>query len=192
MRNLEERIAEINRRSKKIIKERKQRRKHIVMACIPLAVVGLCVAFAFPGYYDPPKSAEGKPEAMPEDFYPAGMVDEITEAVVEVQVEGVTICYSYSASSKVQSITGQLEDFSTRAPASGALQDAEDVQEDDSRNTTDAANPAYEITLVLADGSTKVYILVGNQLTDCTAGQNYTLTNQQLWDLKTQLGIPLY
>ena len=193
MRNFEERIAEIERRSEKIIKPRKQRRKHILMACVPLVLtVGIYTGLIAPNMHR--KSAEeAPPEAM--ETCPAGIMDSMTDSVVEIQVEGVNVCYSYSSSTKVQTISGQLEDFSTRAPASGALLDEEmqeSAQEDDSRTGADIAKQGYVITLILEGGGTKEYALVDNQLTDCAENRTYTLTKQQLQDLKSLLGIPLY
>ena len=50
MRNFEERKAEVFRRSEKRIKERKQRRNHLIMACLPLVLcITILGAFLFPG-----------------------------------------------------------------------------------------------------------------------------------------------
>lgn len=192
MKSLQECQAEVFRRSEKRIKARKQRRKHMLMACIPMVAVGLCVAFALPGFYDPPKAAEAAPGAA------GGLTaDMVKDSVVEIQVEGVNVCYSYSSSTELQSITGQLEDFSTRAPTGGGFagevqeNTTEETSQDDERmnDITDVTSPGYAITLVLDSGRTVEYFLFGNTLENITEGQIYRLTQAQVMELKTMLGI---
>ena len=195
MKSLQECQAEVFRRSEKRIKERKQRRKHILMVCIPVVMVGLCAAFVLPGLYGPTKSAETAPGAA--DGLTADMIESMTDSVVEIQVESTNVCYSYSSSTELQTITGQLEDFSTRAPASGEFSDEakenkkEDAPQEDDRSypMEDAASPGYAITLILEDGGRTEYYLIGNILENCTEGYRYILTQQQLEELKTLLGI---
>lgn len=192
MRNLEERIAEIERRSKKIIKERKQRRKHILMACVPVVMVGLFAAFALPGFYDPPKATE-----IVQGSAGGLTAATVQDAVVEIQVESTNVCYSYSSSAELQTITGQLEEFTTRAPGGNGFQDEipesinEESSQDDERLSAiaDATSQVYAITLVLDSGRTVEYCLLGNTLENITEGQSYCLTRAQVMELKIMLGI---
>lgn len=195
MRNFEERIAEIERRSEKIIKQRKQRRKHILMACVPLVLtVGIYTGLIAPNMHR--KTAEDIPPGAAEGFT-ADMIESMTDSVVEIQVEGVNVCHTYSASTEIQTITGQFEEFSTRAPASGAFSDEayentkEDTprEEDRSYPMEDAASLGYAITLILEDGSKVEYYLQGNVLENRTEEKFYILTQGQLEELKTLIGI---
>ena len=95
MRNFEERKAEVFRRSEKRIKERKQRRNHILMTCIPLV---LCLtifgAFLFPQMDD----LKQAPESSNEHYFSGAMGTEADGGLfagsVEVSGNGVSSYYT--------------------------------------------------------------------------------------------------
>jgi len=84
MRNFEERKAEVFRRSEKRIKARKQRRNHILMACIPLALcLAILSAFLFPQLDDLKRVSESSNDQH------SGALG--TEAVCEVYTDSVGV-----------------------------------------------------------------------------------------------------
>ena len=256
MRSFEERIAEINRRSDKIIKERKKRRQRILTACIPVVLGTTLLIALFPG-------GSG-----------AGDTLNSTRAVAKVIVVGDD-CYRYHSGKKnVMEIYDQLQAFEqhenkeekpTEAPSnggsinagapnggntngspyddphegsmSGSLPEQEPSGDVDPPTNAvpddpysdypmhggsmtgteeppaDAAPPddfdipmdagpsgddnlskptedvRYFITLTLSNGKTARYLLTGNTLTNMTTKQETDLTDDEMEELKTLLGI---
>jgi hypothetical protein len=93
MRSFEERIAEINRRSDKIIKERKKRRQRILTACIPVVLGTTLLIALFPG-------GSG-----------AGDTLNSTRAVAKVIVVGDDYYRYHSSKKNVMEIYDQLQAF---------------------------------------------------------------------------------
>lgn len=136
MRSFEERIAEINRRSDKIIKERKKRRKLILTACIPVILGTALLIALFP--WDP---------ASGETLKSRGSAAKVT-------VIG-TDCYRYhSGKNNVMQIYDQLqaieqheskEDAPTEAPSNGAGSSGGSLNTGNS-NGAPCDDPIYEGT----------------------------------------------
>lgn len=198
MRNLEQRIAEIDRRSKKILKERKRRGKRILMACIPLVLcIGLCILPAMMT----DNSATGDPGAngavtgdRPESF---------ACSVAKIEVSGIGVSRVYTEPSEVLLISNRLYAYAVQSPESGGSgTEVPDggVSESGREETyggdglfgsvAGTAELAYTITLTLHDGRTTEYHLAGNTLEDRNTKQTYTLAQTGLIELKDLLGIP--
>ena len=199
MRNFEERKAEVFRRSEKRIKERKARRKHILMACIPLVLcITILGAFlrpnvtpdgvADPGDTRPAVDGMGSPIQSPSLTYP----------IAKITVSGNDFSISHTEVADLLLISDQLYSYGTRAPSSNgntdSVVDEDDVPKDNGEDVSgsimDSANAAYTITMVTHEGVKTEYQLVGNTLTNLTTNQTYKLTQTQANELCTLLGIP--
>jgi len=199
MRNFEERKTEVFRRSEQRIKERRQRRNHILMTCIPLVLcISLFSAFLLPGMLpretkDP--SADGAVGGLTEN-----KSESLTCSYTKIDVIGNDISLSYTKASDVLSISNQLASYVVNEPESNTSV-GETTRGDDFKNesaedgyigttgTTAAAGTGYVITLTLHEGGTIVYRLTGNSLLDMAENKTYKLTQAQLKELNELLGI---
>ena len=196
MRNFEERKAEVFRRSEKRIKERKQRRNHILMACIPLVLcITLLGAFLFPG-------------ATPEDprfngSAGGGLTEEKFESlscpIAKITVTGGNFSQTYKEVEDLLLISDQLYSYGSRGSETngttddGIASEGEDRKEnadDVSGSVADSANIAYTITLITHEGVKTEYRLVGKTLKNLTTKQTYNLSQTQVNELYELLGIP--
>lgn len=192
MRDLIECQAEVFRRSEKRIKARRQRRKHIAIACVPLV---LCVILATPLLWPKEKTAApgGNETAM------GGVQENIGESLIcsiaKITVTGTNASKAFTAPADVLPIWDLLASCKTKAPqASGGETKA---PESAGRNTETAdpkyaitAGPQYTITLVMHDGEKCEYRLTGNILENLTADQTHTLSQKEVQELYALLGIP--
>ena len=191
MRNFEERKAEVFRRSEKRIKERKQRRNHMLMACIPLV---LCLtifgAFLFPQMDD----LKQAPESSNEQFSGAMGTDEdggLFAGSVEVSGNGVSSYYT-----SVENVQGimRLINGIVAVPETNDGDDLRDYITDESTSTDKNENyqeNCYKILVKRSDGSSTEYLLVGSVLIDQTTQQEYPVSEDTMKNLKKALGIPL-
>ena len=197
MRELHECQAEVFRRSEKRIKERKQRRNHILMACIPLV---LCLTafggFLFPQLFNHKQAPESMPDpfgtqaAMGQDEYQS-----LTCAIAEIKVSGNGVSIHYTDVADILLISDQLNTYGTRAPETNATvnEDGSDRKEnadDVIGSVMESVNAAYTITLITHEGVKTEYCLFGNTLRNQTTNQAYTLTYEQAKELRDMLGIP--
>ena len=196
MRELHECQAEVFRRSEKRIRERKQRRNHILMACIPLV---LCLtifgAFLFPG-------------GTPEDpgFNGAaggGMTEEKFESlscpIAKITITGGNFSQTYREVEDLLLISDQLYSYGSRGSETTGTTDDSVVSEGEDRkenaddiygNITDHSNVAYTITLVTHEGVKTEYRLAGKTLENLTTKQTYHLSQTQVNELYELLGMP--
>lgn len=184
MRSFEQRIAEIDRRSKKIFAQRKQRGKHILMACIPLVVL-LCT-FALPAMMQAGSTAsDGN-----------GSPAEGKSGVVRIEISGMGISKVYEEPSDILLISDRLHACAVQDPESCGGTDESRKEESTpdtgvvSGGVGDPADSGYTITLVMNGGGTAEYCLTGNTLVNRTTDQTYTLSQKQANELKDLLGIP--
>lgn len=199
MRNLNECQAEVFRRSEKRIKERKQRRNHILVACIPLV---LCLvifgAFLFTGTApeDPrnPIFNESAMGGLTEDRY-----ESLTCPITKITVTGSGFSQSYTDVEDLLLISNQLYSYGTRSTETngttnvGVADEGDDLKEnanDVSGSIADSANIAYTITLVTHEGVKTEFQLAGKTLKNLTTKQTYTLSQAQVTELHELLGIP--
>ena len=194
MRNLEERIAEIDRRSK-IIKERRRRRGHILSACIPVVLcLGIGATFAL----------------LPEEAYNEGTaiegelnnrVEDVTTSVTEIRVAGKGELHTYTDPDRVSQIWKCLDAVDTLFTQSNSMDTSlRGETEDDliwnpgsegsvSDLITDRENVGYTITLTMQDGETEQLYLAENILENRTTQKTYLLHKQELTALQEALGI---
>ena len=196
MRNFEERKAEVFRRSEKRIKERKQRRNHILMACIPLVLcITLLGAFLFPGATPEDPSFNGSAGG--------GLTEEKFESlscpIAKITVTGGNFSQTYKEVEDLLLISDQLYSYGSRGSETngttddGIASEGEDRKEnadDVSGSVADSANIAYTITLITHEGVKTEYQLVGKTLKNLTTKQTYHLSQTQVNELYELLGIP--
>ena len=196
MRNFEERKAEVFRRSEKRIKERKARRNHILMACIPLVLcITLLGAFLFPGAAPEDPSFNGSAGG--------GLTEEKFESlscpIAKITVTGGNFSQTYKEVEDLLLISDQLYSYGSRGSETngttddGIASEGEDRKEnadDVSGSVADSANIAYTITLITHEGVKTEYRLVGKTLKNLTTKQTYNLSQTQVNELYELLGIP--
>ena len=196
MRNFEERKAEVFRRSEKRIKERKQRRNHILMACIPLVLcITLLGAFLFPGATPEDPSFNGSAGG--------GLTEEKFESlscpIAKITVTGGNFSQTYKEVEDLLLISDQLYSYGSRGNETNGTTDDSIAAEGDDRkenaddiygNITDHSNVAYTITLVTHEGVKTEYRLAGKTLENLTTKQTYHLSQTQVNELYELLGIP--
>ena len=196
MRNFEERKAEVFRRRDKRIKERKQRRNHILMACIPLVLcITLLGAFLFPGATPEDPSFNGSAGG--------GLTEEKFESlscpIAKITVTGGNFSQTYKEVEDLLLISDQLYSYGSRGSETngttddGIASEGEDRKEnadDVSGSVADSANNAYTITLITHEGVKTEYQLVGKTLKNLTTKQTYNLSQTQVNELYELLGIP--
>ena len=196
MRELHECQAEVFRRSEKRIKERKQRRRRILMTCIPLV---LCLTifgtFLFPQLNNNMQAPEGMPESETQAAMGQDENQSMTCSIVEIKVSGNGVSIQYTDVADLLLISDQLNTYGTRAPETSGTtnEDGSDRSEnadDVVGGVADSANAAYTITLVTHEGEKTEYRLVGNTLLNQTTNQAYTLTYEQAKELREILGVP--
>ena len=199
MRNFEERKAEVFRRSEKRIKERKQRRNHILMACIPL-VLCITILGAFlrpnvtpdgaldPGETSPVVNGMGSPIQAPSMICP----------IADITVSGDGFSRSFSKAEDRLLISELLYAYAAEAtesdgndneasPGDGAVYEE---HTEDMSGISNFENAAYTITTVTYEGVKTEYQFVGKTLTNLTINQTYKLTQTQANELRNLLGIP--
>ena len=170
---MEERMAEIHRRSQQILQKRRKRRQLICALCIPLF---FCGALAF--LYQPPQKniaslSAGVPE--PED------------AGIEIGQAEKYICFSHTEAKDFSLFGAPLENPTDRGEpncsGSYVVQDNADIAEEYGGSTKGSASAVYTLYMTNADGSITEYRLCGNLLTELSTGQLYQLTDEQVAQL---------
>ena len=189
MRNFEDRKAEVFRRSEKRIKERKQRRNHILMACIPLV---LCLtifgAFLFPQMDD----LKQAPESSNEQFSGAMGTDEVGSLFAgSVEVSGNGVSSYYTSVENVQGIMRLINGIVAVPETNDGNENSDFVVEDSTSTEQKGERGGYTILVKRSDGSSVEYLLTGSLLIDQTTQQEYPVSEDTMKDLKDALGIPL-
>ena len=191
MRELHECQAEVFRRSEKRIKERRARRNHILMACIPLV---LCLtifgAFLFPQMDD----LKQAPESSNEQFSGAMGTDEVGGLFAgSVEVSGNGVSSYYTSVENVQGIMRLINGI-VAVPETNDGDDLRDYITDESTSTDKNENyqeSCYKIVVKRSDGTSTEYLLVGSRLIDQNTQQEFPVSEDTMKDLKNALGIPL-
>ena len=194
MRDLNECQAEVFRRSEKRIKERKQRRNHILMACIPLV---LCIAML--GAFVLPLNMNDKsaPESSNENY--AGGTEAVQDGMGtlfagSVQVSGNGLSHSYGSVADVQKIIGLLNEI-IAVPETNEGNDMDNATAEDSSSTDlkdEYRDKGYKILVKRSDGSSTEYLLVSSLLIDQATQQEFSIDEDTYNELKEVLGIPYY
>ena len=175
MRDLQACQAEVFRRSEARIKARKQRRKHILLACIPLA---LCLALLLPGTMPASKDAAA-PEnnaGMPEDM-PLEMVQDGTVCpIAEVRVDGQSI----TDPDLLLQIHNQIELLSANKHSSNSEGSPREPQDNGIGQVTSGTTPENCVFITVTHYAEQTeYCLSGYTLENRTEGWSCTLTPEQ-------------
>lgn len=197
MRELHECQAEVFRRSEKRIKKRKQRTKHILTACIPLA---LCISVFSAVVLPEIMSQRAEDPAAPETAL-AGMGQSFSQSIAapisEITVSGHGFSRSYTDADQVLQITTYLHACaqesadSNGAPEDGVMRGEKKEHADIVYEcVTDSAGTGYTLTLITDAGQSSTYYLLDHTLTNLTSHQLYPLSHQQVNELEDLLGIP--
>lgn len=183
MTDLEQRLAEINRRSKIIRYQRKQRRTRILAVCIPAVLcIGLCTAFLVPS--GAANQAPGTPENFTIAFATVSGSGNGTCSIEQIQVSGADEVHTYTDAEQILAIWDQLQALTKK-----------DSGENYSGSTQIPSGPLYAmgntctIHLTLKEGEVHTYRLTGERLTDTQTGCTYTLTQAELTALNQALQI---
>lgn len=193
MRNFEERMEEIRRRSEKIIKQRKKRRLFIAAVCVPAV---LCVALVLPQVLSKdtmePSIDSGTVNEDYQNFSQNG-------SYVEVSGNGMTITLSQpELVNQIVHVINSAAKLEMNVSEQPEFQDEvkdtyKDFLTDDSEDVAISSEyssaSVYTVTVHIASGEIRYYELMGNQLKFGDSQEVRILTAQELSDLRNLLGI---
>ena len=183
MRELHECQAEVFRRSEKRIKERKQRRKRILMVCIPLVLcIPLCAAFFLKG---PNRTAPGAPVGtnFPMNSSTGNWDGDFPASILRVEVYGLDFSRIYTDAADIILISGQLNSYDqpvyeepTESVADGEYKESADTNDHHSSTTVSGSGGELkeEATGENYNGSSVKDDLYG--ATSDSASTDYTIT----------------
>ena len=204
MRDLKDCQAEVFRRSEKRIKQRRKRRKHIIMTCVPLM---LCTTVIFSIVVSNKKAAAPASPGMPATNTAGALTGDMQESVsfpiAKIEVSSIHFSRSYTDAEHIRSISEQLLACSVSGPEN-SHPTQESVQDETVRGSSDTSDLAdgnvktqgesgsveYTITLAMDAGEKTEYYLAGNILENRTTNQTYTLSREQVKKLLDLLGTP--
>ena len=198
MRTMQECYEEALRRSEERIKERKKRRTHILVACIPVVLcLTIFAGFLLPGFGVSTDMAA--PEAtLPLYNAESAMGDGAVILMDSVEVVGNGLSHKYTAPEEVQEIMDFITSIVT-TPQTNTTAETFDIITGDSltddsltRPDEDALGKGYQITLLHSSGIAEEYTLLGSALTNHATGEVFLLSEETYFALKDLLGIYLY
>lgn len=198
MRTMQECYEEALRRSEERIKERKKRRTHLLVACIPLVLcLTIFAGFLLPGFGVTTDMAA--PEAtLPLYHAESAMGDGAVILMDSVEVVGNGLSHKYTAPEEVREIMDFITSIVT-TPQTNTTTETFDIITDSSLTEDALILPGegtlvngYQITLLHSSGTTEEYTLLGPSLTNCATGEVFPLNEETYFALKDLLGIYLY
>lgn len=191
MRNLQECQVEVFRRSEQRINERKKRRKHLLMLCIPLVLCLTTVSGLLLSGFGLSKSTD---EAIPELSYDGSVtVPAVDVFSGSVAVSGNGLSRLYTAEEKVQGITDLIDKVVNTmqvTTATGSLSN-ESTQVGSTVPEEDLKDNTYRILIRHGNGTVAEYSLSGAFLTDHTTQQTYPIPEDTYAALQALLDLPL-
>ncbi len=196
MRDLQECQAEVFRRSEKRIKERKKRRNHILMLCIPLVLCLTTIGGFFLSGGGPGKSADcAAPEMATGSLY-AGSGENLPYGAFcgTVEVSGNGFSHLYTSVEDVQGIIDFIEEVIS-SPKTNTLSESIAVFDPQNGSTTledDSEIGGYKILIKHSNGTSTEYLLIGSTLTNQSTQESFPMTEGTYFALKDLLGIPFY
>ena len=180
MRNLDERVAEINRRSEEIIQFKKKRRKMALASCVPAALcICILVALGVPARQTTESCAPEETGCYGGAMY-GGADGAMMDTVIEVT--GSDFHMSYSSDDSVSKILETIDHLLPSNQENSLV--AESVY-----GSAACGGTGYTIVINQAGGNSQTYLLQGDSLIDCRTGDFCDLTKMELQILKTVLGI---
>lgn len=191
MRDLMECQAEVFRRSEKRIKARKQRRNHMLMACVPLVI---CVTLAFALKPIMPSDQKTEPENTTQQESTGLPESSETMLSNSVVVMGVGVSNSFTSAEDFGEITGILASV-TAKPEEEDREYGDALLGDancDGNLVGGAPQPPgeYTITVKNDDGTETVYRLSDSFLVDQATNERFLLEPDTCLLLSNALGIP--
>lgn len=171
MRSLEQRIAEIDRRSNEIFKKRKKMRRHLLTACVPVVLcAGLCFLLIPPSTV--PLDSISPPAATDSLYGNKSHSSLIISTIPQIEISCNGQSRICSDPAVIQNINALLISYTT----------------DSERGTVGASgthnqSAVYTITLTRSDGTFSRYRLENTTLTEEVSNQVYYLTQAQAEDL---------
>lgn len=195
MRELNECTAEVFRRSEKRIKERRKRRSHILVWCIPLALcVAVLGAAVFP-WQDAPNGSDMTQELAGVNGSSVflrvsgeGVHNEIIDSaqVKELYIQ-IYLLFSTDGPSAGSDVYKGIGDFPIRPPESDVYYSSGDLP----IRLPDEGPDHGEgyIIIFFGPAGEEEYTLIGGQLYNEQTGQTAELTDGQLERLKIGLGL---
>ena len=193
MRTFDERLAEIDRRSKQIKNKRKQHRKAVLAVCVPLLLcASLSIAF-LPQTKPPGASAlEEMQETVP------AMLFLSLGSVYQIDISGQEVSHSITDPAEIEKITDHLLQCGIVTvktySAAGSIQDADPSGsvtrgEGIPGSVQDATSCCYTILLSISGEDPVRLSLLDNTLTDLVSGEQYSLSQSQSDALYQLLGL---
>lgn len=189
MRDLKECRAEVFRRSEKRISERKQRRKMVLMVCIPAVLcVSVLSAFALlPGE----RSGE-----VPENMnlqYACGTeaAGSVNGSAGSVEVSGNGRFLSHTSAQKVQAIVEIIDGVVDVADGYRGGSGIRDEATEETGSKQNYMGKGYQIRILHSDGSEREYLLENRVLVDLETEERYPMEKETYLALKEALGVPL-
>ena len=198
MRTMQECYEEALRRSEERIEERKKRRTHILVACIPVVLcLSIFAGFLLPGFGVSTDMAA--PEAaLPLYNAESAMGDGAVILMDSVEVVGNGLAHKYTSPEDVREIMDFITTIVT-TPQTNTTADTFDIITDSSLTEDALILPGgdtlvngYQITLLHSSGTTEEYTLLGPSLTNCATEEVFLLSEETYYTLKDLLGIYLY
>lgn len=163
MRNFEERMDEIRRRSAHLLQQKK-RRKRLLLACVPVLVCGILLTGVL-------AMEPGKAPAPPIRMDAAPEFELLCDNVTLYRVEFPTDI----AEDKIQ-----LEANQSGSGADEVWEPEDLAQDDVSASLTEQPADIYHFKALSEGGVVTFYKLEGNRLTNVTTQETRTLTDAQL------------
>ncbi len=177
-RNLEERMAEISRRSEAIFRRRKQRRNRVLAVCVPLVLL-LGISAAFLRQHPLPK----KPK--PDGWYGPHQ----TVFVGSVTVQGKGVSHRYTSEEDVTRITDLIGDICSVVHKSDGESTEPSDPFQDYYSSEQSSAVKYTILVTEADGTVTEFSLLPELLVNRQTGKRFPLNSQTYQTLKAALGI---
>jgi hypothetical protein len=181
--------AEVFRRSEKRIRERKQRRNHVLMACVPVV---FCAALLFALKPIMPSDQKTEPEDTTQQQESTGRPESGgMMASNSVAVIGSGFSNNVTMLEDFQAITGIIESITTGSGDRNNATTDEPLYGDAS--DVDGAAPmsgGYLVTVISEDGTETVYRLDGLSLVNQTTNERFLMDAETGSLLNNALGIP--
>ena len=186
MKNLEERMAEINRRSEERIRKRNRRRRQMLMLCIPLVLcIGITALLNLPNRTDKGFSGGGYKEDVDmnsqvcsyvqAEIYRGENEEQLKIVIDKVEVTKLYCAVAFPENYGVSGTVGGNESANGPSGTKDEVTDAVRVQ-------------TYTIVFSTEEGDESTYSLYGNVVSWEDTGWEQTLSKERLAKLKLILG----
>ena len=193
MRSFDERIAQVNRRSKKILQQRKRRRNYLLLCCIPLTI---CLVASVVLFWPQQSLAEIIPISPAPPFLQVSIAPWSLGIKGEIKVTGPGTNISYTDPVDAgQVLRLLLSCYNTPHGGSGDTGNEGNANKEPTYNAVDEPEE-YRISYipygsdVLLGDRTREWLLKGNTLREVDSDYVITLTEEEviLWEEVLEIG----